>query len=242
MKKLFTPFRVGVGLTAAWLLVGVLEVWRRGGIEVLQKMELNAVGDFFAGFFAPIAFLWLVLGYRQQGDELIASMQVQQEQLAIARQQLVSEQEAAAREREERRRAVAPDFALWTTGSSNDAHGLMLDLVLKNSGGDAHSIGCMMNLPGRDPSLVTFRTDLLHRGDQTEAIIRLPSGAATELFFVTLTYRDQDNRDLDSSFAMHRLANGHYLSTDPEPSPSAPPQPGAVTAAPASPAPGPAPT
>lgn len=28
------------------------------------------LGDFFAGVFAPVAFLWLILGYAQQGDEL----------------------------------------------------------------------------------------------------------------------------------------------------------------------------
>lgn len=30
----------------------------------------NELGDFLAGVFAPIAFLWLVLGYRQQGEAL----------------------------------------------------------------------------------------------------------------------------------------------------------------------------
>jgi hypothetical protein len=33
-------------------------------------MELNALGDFMAGTFAPLALLWLVIGYFQQGDEL----------------------------------------------------------------------------------------------------------------------------------------------------------------------------
>lgn len=33
-------------------------------------MELNALGDFLSGTFAPLALLWLVIGYFQQGDEL----------------------------------------------------------------------------------------------------------------------------------------------------------------------------
>jgi len=36
----------------------------------LQTMELNSVGDFFAGAFGPIAFFWLILGFMQQGAEL----------------------------------------------------------------------------------------------------------------------------------------------------------------------------
>jgi hypothetical protein len=33
-------------------------------------MPFNEWGDFFAGASAPLAFLWLVIGYFQQGDEL----------------------------------------------------------------------------------------------------------------------------------------------------------------------------
>lgn len=36
----------------------------------LVALPLNGLGDFFAGVFAPVAFLWLVLGYMQQGQEL----------------------------------------------------------------------------------------------------------------------------------------------------------------------------
>lgn len=35
-----------------------------------RKMAFNEWGDFFAGVSAPLAFLWLVIGYFQQGEEL----------------------------------------------------------------------------------------------------------------------------------------------------------------------------
>lgn len=38
-----------------------------------MNLPLNELGDFAAGVFAPLAFLWLVLGYRRQGEELSAS-------------------------------------------------------------------------------------------------------------------------------------------------------------------------
>lgn len=38
--------------------------------EKFNAMELNAVGDFLAGAVSPLAFLWLIVGYFQQGDEL----------------------------------------------------------------------------------------------------------------------------------------------------------------------------
>lgn len=51
------------------------------GVEKLtfsefQNLDLNEMGDFFAGVFAPLAFLWLVLGYFQQGEELKQSSEV----------------------------------------------------------------------------------------------------------------------------------------------------------------------
>ncbi|MDR2330320.1 MAG: hypothetical protein LBE58_12015 [Comamonas sp.] len=33
-------------------------------------IRINELGDFLAGVFAPLAFLWLVIGYFQQGEEL----------------------------------------------------------------------------------------------------------------------------------------------------------------------------
>lgn len=73
---------VGVLLTCcyiyfAWWLVG-------DRIYTLKTMELNAVGDFFAGVFGPLAILWLVLGFFQQGIELrqgTAALQLQAREL-----------------------------------------------------------------------------------------------------------------------------------------------------------------
>lgn len=60
--------RTGVLITLGYLVVMLLTVLVRS--EAFLKMELNALGDFMAGTFAPLALLWLVIGYFQQGDEL----------------------------------------------------------------------------------------------------------------------------------------------------------------------------
>jgi len=41
--------------------------------EDLIALKLNEIGDLAAGVFGPLAFLWLILGYLQQGKELKAS-------------------------------------------------------------------------------------------------------------------------------------------------------------------------
>jgi hypothetical protein len=61
-------FKLGVSLTIIWVLATVALLMYR--FQDAAALKLNEWGDVFAGFFAPIAFLWLVFGYRQQGEEL----------------------------------------------------------------------------------------------------------------------------------------------------------------------------
>ena len=61
--------RIGKALTVVWLIfIGVLvfcvypEKWK--------ALDPNELGDFIAGVSAPLAFLWLVVGIWQQGEDL----------------------------------------------------------------------------------------------------------------------------------------------------------------------------
>lgn len=71
MGRLLAAF--GVVLTVCYLLFA----WWLVGDRVLslKMMALNEVGDFLAGVFGPLAILWLVLGFFQQGMELRQSTQ-----------------------------------------------------------------------------------------------------------------------------------------------------------------------
>lgn len=59
---------IGGGATLIYLVGISALTW--GRIGTLGDMPLNEVGDFLAGAFGPVAFLWLVLGFLQQGYEL----------------------------------------------------------------------------------------------------------------------------------------------------------------------------
>jgi hypothetical protein len=63
------PFERWAGvITSAYLSLFLIVVIARS--RELFSLPLNELGDFAAGVFGPPAFLWLVLGYRQQGREL----------------------------------------------------------------------------------------------------------------------------------------------------------------------------
>lgn len=74
--------RAGAIATAVWIGVGAYWALSTGNRFVeLWWGDFNHVGDFLAGFFAPLAFLWLVIGYMQQGLEL----RMQREELRLQR-------------------------------------------------------------------------------------------------------------------------------------------------------------
>ncbi len=65
--------QVGLVLTAIWLGAGVLYVAVSMGWTAFLRLPLGDLGDFLDGAFAPLAFLWLVLGLFLQQRELAAN-------------------------------------------------------------------------------------------------------------------------------------------------------------------------
>jgi hypothetical protein len=65
--------RFGVVATVVWLSLCVVYVFRVVGWQEFTGQGIDAVGDFLQGGFAPLAFLWLVIGFFIQQKELTAN-------------------------------------------------------------------------------------------------------------------------------------------------------------------------
>ncbi len=90
--------KIGFGLTALWsigLTFLIYEKWS----DVLN-MSLANWGGFLSGATAPVAFLWLVLGYLMQNAEL----KMNRETLKAQTEALIIQAEAAKIETDEIRR------------------------------------------------------------------------------------------------------------------------------------------
>lgn len=61
---------VGGALTAGYLALIAFGRFTPESLDWIRIAPLNEVGDFLAGAFAPLAFLWLVIGYWMQSEEL----------------------------------------------------------------------------------------------------------------------------------------------------------------------------
>src|SRR3982751_3840399 len=110
-------FRFGAKATVSWLIVGIALMAFASNWS--QSVKPNEWGDIFAGLFAPVAFLWLVLGFVQQGQEL--KLQVQElrnavkhqgELVEVSREQVAAQLAQIQHERQQQRVAMEPRFVL----------------------------------------------------------------------------------------------------------------------------------
>jgi hypothetical protein len=61
---------LGIVVTALWLLAGAWYLSKAGKNIPVEGLPLDALGSFLEGAFAPLAFLWLVIGLFIQQQEL----------------------------------------------------------------------------------------------------------------------------------------------------------------------------
>ncbi|MCZ6616609.1 MAG: hypothetical protein O7E57_00645 [Gammaproteobacteria bacterium] len=69
-KALDWRIRLGLTLTVGWLLLGVSYISATIGWRNFGSLPAAELGSFLEGAFAPLAFLWLVVGYFLQQKEL----------------------------------------------------------------------------------------------------------------------------------------------------------------------------
>ena len=121
----------GIVVTALYIFFILLI---RGGDAwtLLWEEKLNALGDFLAGVFTPVAFGWLIYGYFLQKTEL----RLQREELQKAQETLGKQFEVLQQQADVELQRSRPNLFLGERGRSN---GEMM-LVLQNSGAPAHNL------------------------------------------------------------------------------------------------------
>jgi hypothetical protein len=145
-------FWLGVALTVVWLAVGIL--FMLYGSDRTNAPKPNEWGDIFAGLFAPVAFLWLVLGFKQQGrelqlstralelqvTELRQSVEQQKELVEVTRQQVLATLDEHARRRAIEHAATQPRFLITSRSVRGGPEGSIYELSLVNEGAAASNI------------------------------------------------------------------------------------------------------
>ena len=139
---------LGFGLTAVWVLIFGIVIYLRSSNT--GEVSLNEWGDFLAGASAPLALLWLVIGYFQHGDELrlnTEALQLQQKELKLQVKETANLVDAANRQaqaayqdledrREREAREAEPEFVSGVASFSPNE----VSIELKNRGGEARMV------------------------------------------------------------------------------------------------------
>ncbi len=90
---------LGLVLTAGWLLLGAIYVVDVVGWRQFAFLPADQLGSFLEGAFAPLAFLWLVIGYFLQKKELeqnTQALRAQAEEIQRQAEQAVIQSEKLA--------------------------------------------------------------------------------------------------------------------------------------------------
>ena len=145
--------KVFSAITSIWIIGGIALIFLK--FESVKEMGLNELGDFTAGFFSPLAFMWLIAGYIQQGKELQLNtealrLQVSELSQSVAQQKELVEvtkaeadlnRQAHEREIERETRSIQPSFSIETfTYSGRDKKIHEATFFLKNSGAHCTNI------------------------------------------------------------------------------------------------------
>lgn len=93
--------RFSLGLTVGWLLLGFIYISKVVGWTDFVSQQAPALGNFLEGAFAPLAFLWLVVGFFLQQQQLRENTRTIQLQL--------EEMRRSAEQAEVQARAIAAD-------------------------------------------------------------------------------------------------------------------------------------
>ncbi|CAH0179461.1 hypothetical protein SRABI123_01400 [Pseudomonas sp. Bi123] len=141
----------GIGTAAYLLLISGAVGFK---FQEFQSLKLNELGDFLAGVFGPIAFLWLVLGFLQQGrelklssdalqlqaEELKNSVEQQKELVSVSREQVQAELDNMRNARDQRAKSIRPLFVVAGNGGSHSGLHHEMDFSVQNLGSTVTSV------------------------------------------------------------------------------------------------------
>lgn len=206
-------FRFGVITSVIWLVVMSCIYWYSKPTDT--PLKPNEWGDFFAGAFAPLAFLWLVLGYLQQGEELKTStkaLQLQAEELKnsveqqralveVSREQVDSLREEAQRNQRLREDEVRPKLSIDGTGGTFFSGMCSYSISIVNTGFVATEVLATLRIEGR-AEVQHSRIAILDRGSTIPLTFQLPEPLPEEQSLLTISCTDALTQRHKFSFAL----------------------------------------
>jgi hypothetical protein len=222
MSRFLTFF--GLLASVAYVIVGYALMSDRLG--QLRTMQVDAVGNFLAGVFGPLALLWLILGYLQQGielklntkalelqaQELQNSVTQQRELVDVSRKQFEAEMELLRFERNRIEEAYKPRFVVEGIGGSHHGTGVsVFTLPIKNVGAPISNISFEFDRQMKkiEPTNLAYWAV-----DQTVRLLFTFQDGKAEDSKLNLRYVDAQGKASKKEFMLIADLTGTYPSLD----------------------------
>jgi hypothetical protein len=223
-KRPMNRFLTILGLAASLVYTVLVYTLVSDRLHTLSAMPLNEVGDFLAGAFGPLALLWLILGYLQQGIELglntkALELQVvelrnsvlqQRELVDVARKQFEAELEVLRHERHRAEQAVKPRFIPEAVGGTHHSSGRSgFWLPIRNSGAPISNVSFEFDRPMQSvqPHLLSEWAE-----DQTvKVLFSFPDWKASDAN-LTIAYTAGDGHPGEKVFSLKADLSGTHPS------------------------------
>lgn len=146
----------GLIVTGAWLVIA--GAYSHQNWTKVSALDPEDLATFLGGVFAPLAFLWLVLGYFQQGEELRHSVEAlrlqavelknsveqQRELVNATRDQIEHERSVSYANEQASAQAAAPLFRLQTYTTHTNELSITRQYLLKNLGTPVRDVKIVM--------------------------------------------------------------------------------------------------
>ena len=119
---------LGLGITTAWILLGLAYITAAIGWRKFVILPPELMGNFLEGAFAPLAFLWLVIGYFLQQKELeqnTEALRAQGVEIARGAEQAVIQSENLAASELHARQEAFLQVARYVRGQLGSISGLL---------------------------------------------------------------------------------------------------------------------
>jgi hypothetical protein len=137
-----------IGIVLTLLYLGAFGYFSNLHFSAFENLKPNEWADFLAGAFAPLAFLWLVLGFMQQGhelrqsahalflqsEELRNSVEQQRALVEATREQIEFDRDALQHAQEERQRRRLPQLRAHQSGGITSGVDITRNIQIENYG------------------------------------------------------------------------------------------------------------
>ena len=192
---------IGGTLTTGYLLL--LGVYSYLDWHEFSTMKASEVANFLSGAFSPLAFLWLVLGFLQQGmelrhsahalylqqEELRNSVEQQQALVAVTREQLEMERLARRDAEQESDRIVRPRLVLHGGGWSSSGGDRKFQFKLENVGTACTDVDIQITPRGD-----RFERAALKAAESIDFELSYPSRTEIEESEIVVSFKDARGR------------------------------------------------